>query len=294
MEFDFDRDLKHAIDTVLSRFGIKNSLNKEVRELMLDYLTIREKLVQPKPRTIFIAPQLATKLPTHQKQKEIAHISDLLATGGDVNMFQNNKLFQTRFHDHLVYEWWIYHFHLSLNKDKKGFYKRTNELLFVYIEDNRAILIDTDTHREGVFAEVKWLEILNDHFPDVLEKQKDSVIQIVDPVIDSVQRQRLWDGGVTLGVTSVRNVCYWSKGIGRMTSGHSSIAVKTSHELLRWLIDTKEAFSKYGTDICAHLSIDPATTRFKMRFGKKTLEVVDDNTSYILLTYPERIQVNET
>lgn len=292
MEFNFDEDLKQDIHRILSIYGIKNTLKKELHESMLDFLVIREKLVSTVRRQVHISPVLEAKLAAHPKKKEILYIAGALDAGTNVNFFQSKRLLQPKFHDHLVYAWGIYHFHLSLKKDSKtGFLEKTNELLFVYVDDHRAILLDTDKHSPGIFADVKWLEILIDHYPDVLAKQKDSTMTVVHPIVSSLERQALWDKGYTLDPTMVRGACYWSKGVGRATSRHSNMMVKNSHAVQRWVYDITQQLNSDGAVICNDLGLPFDSSILKLRFGTTNLEVYEVNSKKVVLQYRNLFQL---
>jgi len=294
MKFNFDEDLKHDVHRIFNIYGIRSSPNKASREAILDFLTIREKLISAAKREVHISPLLKAKLDTHPKKKEILYIQKALVEGVNVNFFQSKRLFQPKFHDHLVYEWSIHHFHLSLIKDTKTrFVKQVDDLLFVYIDDHRAILLDTEKHKKGIFADVKWLEILHDYFPDVLAQQRDSNIQLVEPTVNNVERQALWDNGITLSPTMVRGVAYWSKGIGRTTSRHSSKVVLNTNEVLRWLHHINERFGTDGAVICDHFGLPYNSSIFRLRFGPTNLEVYEENSRRVILQYRDTLNIKK-
>jgi hypothetical protein len=229
MNFDFELDLKNVLHTEFDIYQIRLPIRKSIRECLLDYLTVRKKLVYPKRRTVFLNPQLASELALHPQKKEIKIIENSLKVGRDVNFFQNKRLFQTNFHDHLCYEWNIFHFHLSLEKERKSqFYKQVKQLLYVYINDEQAILLGTDNHTKGSFGDTKWLEILHDHFPEILAPFKNDSIKEIYPSVNSIDRQTLWDKGYTLAMTNIRGNIYHNPGVGRVTTGHSLMVFKVS------------------------------------------------------------------
>jgi len=283
----FENSLKQGMHLMFSDMGVKIPIRKDLDEMLLDYLTVHKKVVHIKPRQVFISPDLEAKLTTHSKRDEIAHLKRLLTIGRNVNFFQSKKLFQTRFHDHLLYEWNIFHFHLSTQLEKGSkFVKQTNQLLFVYIDDNQAILLDTQNHTEGIFADEKWLEILDNYYPHILEPFIDTDIIDISPNVNAVQRQNLWNKGLTFGMTKVNGKIFHSPGIGRATSGHSIIVTKSKNEILRWLHQLTVHFDSRLNEICNPFGFEVNTATFNLRFGDVTLEVVETKSNIILLTYP--------
>ena len=284
---DFENDLKQAMYSAFVDLGIKIPIRSKLDEMLLDYLTIRKKVIQPKPRIVLTSPNIEKTLLSHSKRKEVDRLKKLFIEGKNVNFFQSKKLFQTNFHDHLLYEWNIFHFHLS-NEFERGskFIKRTNQLLFAYIEDAQVIFLDIENHKKGIFADTKWLEILHNYFPKVLEPFKDCDIEDVSPSISSVERQTLWDKGYTLGITKINGTVYHSMGIGRAVTGHSILVRKQKNEILRWIYYLNDYFEIKEDKICSEFNIDKSNTEFKLQFGKTTLEIIEKKSNKILLTYP--------
>ncbi len=287
MKFDFENDLKNELIEGLLHYEVKVEPYEDINDYIIDYLTIMKKAIRPQPRKVTYNPDFLLRLDKHPKQKEIKYLAELFSKGSDVNYFQSKTLFLTRFHDHLSYEWNIFHFHLSLEKEGK-FARRTDALLFVYLTDDEAIFLDTDTHREGVFGETKWQEILHDHFYHILEPFYDPEITDISPEIKTgAERQMIWNKGLTLGMTKIRGKIFHSPGIGRSTSRHSMLVTKQTIEVYRWLRSMEEQFKTHWPWVCYMCNFNPENTFFKLRFGKTTLEIYESTTGQKLLTYPE-------
>jgi hypothetical protein len=290
---DFETDLKNEMHNAFSYLGLRIPIKRRIDEMLLDYLTIHKKIVRPRKRKILTNPELADKLTTHDKRKEIEIIRSRLETGKDVNFFQSKKLFQSQFHDHLLYEWNIFHFHLSMEKEKKSnFVKQTDQLLFVYIDNDTAILLDSENHRPGIFGDEKWLRLIDNYFPEILEPYINEGIVNVYPELKPIDRQKFWDYGYSLGFTKVNGKIVSSPGVGRTTSGHSMLVVKTHNEILRWLFTLNEHFEKYYREICEAFEINPDNAKYKLAFGEGTLELIEVTTKISILTYPNIFNVS--
>lgn len=290
-------DLKNEMHKAFSPWGLKIPIRQKVDEMLLDYLTIHKKIIPPRKREVLISPELRDKLPSHNKAKEVEIIKNRLENGNDVNFFQSKRLFQTQFHDHLLYEWNVFHFHLSTQRDKKSnFVRQTDQLLFVYIDDTTAILLDIENHRPGVFADDKWLSLIDHHFPEKLASYIHQDIVTIHPNLNPIDRQKFWDYGYSLGFTKVNGKIISSPGIGRTTSGHSMLVVKTHNEILRWLFVLTEHFEKYYEGICEAFEVNPDNARYKLAFGIGTLELFEETTKKTILTYPNifNVTVDET
>jgi len=291
VKINFERDLKQELHFAIKSLGIKISKEKKLSEILLDYLTIHKKFISAKKRTVLINPDFEPKINTHKKRREIELIKEYLIQGANVNKFQSKRLIQTKFHDHLLYAWNIYHLHLSTKKDKKSnFVEQVNELLFVYITDDKAILLDVVRHYKGIFASPKWLEILHDYFPDTIKGYKDSSIKDVYPKVSNTERQIFWDKGYTIGMTKIRDSVYHSPGCGRTTSGHSMIVIKSLNEILRWIHTIQNQFENNIQEIIGAFNLKIEKTKFCLRIGMMTLEIFEINTETVLLEYPSIFQ----
>jgi hypothetical protein len=291
IKFDFESDLRKAIQNEYAYLGVKINSSKSLDEMLTDYLTIHFKLVQPICRKVRVSTPLMEKLILHPKARAVQIIKQRLEKGLCVNLFQSKRLLQSDFHDHLLSEWHLYHFHLSTEVEyKERFFKKTIDLLFAYIDNSQAVLLDIEKHKDGIFADEKWLEILDDEFPEILEKYVDTEIKEIYPKLSSEERQALWDKGFSFGMTKVNGKVIHSPGIGRTTSGHSLNVSKTSMEIIRWIYSIKIQFSQYGEDICRLFGLSPHETQFIVQFGNPTLSVVDKRTKTKVLTFPNLFQ----
>lgn len=288
---DFENDLISELHRVFRKWDVRWSKDADLRRLLTDYFTLFLKLIEPKPRNVKLSKHLLAKLNSQPKSKEVLYLKDLMERGANVNGFLSKKVLQTNFHDHLCNEWFIYHFHLSLKTDRKtGFVKQVNDLLFVYITDEQALFLDVDKHREGIFGDVKWLEILIDDFPEVM-KPFESHWSGVSPDPSSKDRQLLWDKGYTLGATRVRDKVYFSPGVGRSTSGHSIMVSQNTNAVFRWLWQITEQFETSYELICEKLAVEPDKAKFALQFGERTFEIIERTTNTLVLEYREVVDI---
>lgn len=291
IQFDFETDLKLQMHELFAEYGYRIPYRNDLREMVTEYLTIHKKFIHIRPRTVLINPELVDKLPTHPKQKEILIVQQMLEKGGNINVFQSKRLFQPRFHDHLLYEWNIAHFHLSLERETKhGFVKQTDQLLFVYIDERTAVLLDTAKHEKGIFASTKWQEILDHHFPQILQPFIDAIITKVYPEVDAVDRQTLWDKGYTLGMTEINGKVIHSPGIGRSTSGHSMVVMKTVNELILWMNDVTTACKEQFEQLAATFGLDPENTKLKLVFSE-SIDILDMHSRQKLISFPNSLHL---
>lgn len=262
--FDFQNDLREAILELARKMGIKITHNMSLQDVLLDYLTVFHKIIPVKQRTVFICPQLFCEILTHPKSKEIETIIDIAQRGGNLNSFQNKRLLQSKFHDHMITEWNIYHFHLSLELDKKsGFVKQVNALLFAYIDEDNIVFLGTETHKDDVFGNIKWLTLLHDNFPQLIRRYKLNV-ENVYPHLSAKDRQRLWNYGHTTFMTKVGDSVYYSPNIGRTMDGRNLMVMRKVISILDWIDSVQKQLSENYELVCMKFNIQVAEARFKV------------------------------
>lgn len=285
---EFEHDLKLQMHTMFSFIGVKIPIKSDLHEMLLDYLTIYKKYVNQKSRQVFITPELEKKLAQYPKRRIVYYLKKLLEEGGNINIFQSKRLFQSKFHDHLLYEWNIYHFHLSHEFEKKNiFVKQTDIMLFAYIDDYQAVFLDIEKHKPGIFADEKWLELLDINYPEILKKYHAKDIVEISPRLNPSERQMMWDKGYTIGMTKVNGKVFHSPGIGRTTSGHSLEVTMQADKIQSWIFEIKGQFQELREQICREFKLIPEISEFKLRFGDVSLEVIEVRTGVILLAYPQ-------
>lgn len=284
---DFENDLRFEIKHISDKIGIKVNSSDKLDKILRDYLTVRFKLIAAKQREIRFSPDLLNNLVNHPQKNVIEHIREVAKKGGNLNIFQSKRLLQSGFHDHLMSEWNIFHFHLSMKLDKKTkFVKQVDSLLFAYIDDRQIIFLGTDKHREGIFADTKWITVLHDYFPDVIEKYKDNEIMEISPQITAEERQTLWNKGYTIGMTKVRDVVYHNPGIGRTTSGHSMSVIQSTNNILRWIYKINKQIDDSINELCEYLNINSERAIFKIRI-RDTMELIELTSNIKILDYPQ-------
>lgn len=294
MNFDFENDFRVGIYKDFDLLGVKYQNSTDFDRLLIDYFTILKKIIFPIKRKVIVSPTLLLKLEDHPKKKEIFHVKILFEKGYNVNCFQNKRLFQTNFHDHLVYEWNIYHLHLSIDRYKNtSFVKQVKQLLFVFITDYEAIFLDTDNHVEGTFADPKWIEILHDYFPEFIVKNKMDHINDIKPILTPKERQVLWDKGYSTSFMKIRNTIYCSFGIARSTTGHANEVVNQSNEIQRWLFYVKDQFHKLYFRICKTIDVDADKAKFKLTINSGVFEIIELVSQRKILKFNEYIDENK-
>jgi hypothetical protein len=246
---------------------------------LLNIFTIQEKYIFGFQREIKISSELKQKLLTLTNENKAVHfLLYALRNGLNVNPFQSRDLFNYRFHDKLIYDWSIFHFHLSIENEPDGFFtKRTKKVLFVYIDKEKALFLDIEKHERphNIFAEKKWLEIIDNNWKDILNYASKDIIEISHR-FTTVERKQLRNANVNEGILEVNGKFVHSPGLGHMSSGHSAKAMMRFNAFHRWLFKVSD-----------HITNTEGIFRddFELVFDNGGPKIIHKNSGNILAKY---------
>ena len=176
----------------------------------------------------------------------------LLTKGLDVNQFQSTDLFNYRVHDQLIYDWSIYHLHLSVRKTKYlYFFDRTKQVLFAFIDKERALFLDIDEHPpKDIFADKKLLEILDRNWNGIL-KEADGVVGLTQNINKS-DRFKLRKMGINEGIIEVNGKFVFPPGIGFASNRISTENVLKLNSFNRWVEKNTKFLNEHRSLIDQH------------------------------------------
>jgi hypothetical protein len=279
-DFDFRDDLKNEISEILNDSGLKISLDQNIHKILIDFFNLNSKILEPKKRNVYIVPEFEEKIKVHYKKLEIQTIIQLASDGGNLNCFQTHKIIQSKQIDHLSNEWNIFHFHLSLEPDKKPkFVKRGNLLLFAYVDEKNIIFLGLDKHKDS-FSDIKWLEILEKNYPHVMKKFLALDLPSVGQNFTTADREKMWKSGLSSGFMNINGKTYLCPGIGKVTSGYSIGVIKQSNDILNWITHIEDIIKKEKD------FFDNKLVNLKLRFGEKTMEIYEKENGNTFFEFP--------
>jgi hypothetical protein len=132
--------------------------------LMIDYRTWRGRFVRPGPRKVHRSFEMNKSLRSARHAGVLVEIEAKLIAGEDINghlstrienalgadVSPSESLQKRRDRDLLLAEWGIHHLHLSTraHKRKRGFFERTDDVLFAVFQDSDAYLLGIYRHPE--------------------------------------------------------------------------------------------------------------------------------------------------
>lgn len=193
----------------------------------------------------------------------------------------------------MMTEWNIYHFHLSLEPDKRScFVKQVNALLFAYIDDDNIVFLGTGTHKDGIFGESKWWMLIHDNFPEVIAKYKTDAKDVY-PSLTAKERQSLWNAGISTFMIKVRDTVYYSPNLGRMTSGHNMMVIRQTMAILDWIDSISKQLEEHYDMICKALKVKSVNAQFKVLIHEGTLILAEMSTKQQVLKIYEGFDLSK-
>jgi hypothetical protein len=285
---NFEADLIENIISILKAHGIRCS-KTSFHDSLLDYLTYCKKFIPIQQRVAYFSTNVQNDSIGNRNEAYQA-IVHRAKTGGDLNCYQSESLKEVKFHDYLLYTWHIHHFHLSTRANIKNpyFKKRTNGLLFAYVNLNSIYFLGFDVHREGVFADEKWLSIIQTNWPELLEEYKREHITELSFATTPKERQTLWSRGYTTGSTNVNGIVYNDTGVGIMASGHSLETVLQVDRVQRWIYQVTCQYIANKDSIHREISKKFLVPVEKIAITariKDTIEIYDRLTGQVIFAY---------
>lgn len=279
-KFDFHNDLKNEISEILNESGLQISLEQNIHKILIDFFNLKSKILEPKKRNVFIVSDLEEQINLHQKKIEIQAIIQLAIEGGNLNCFQTDKIIQSKQIDHLSNEWNIFHFHLSLEYDKKPkFVKRGDLLLFAYIDEKNIIFLGLAKHKDS-FSNIKWLEILEKNYPHIMAKFLAPDLPSVEQNFTTSDRDKMWKSGISSCFMNINGKTYLSPGIGKVTSGHNINIIVQSNNVLNWITQLEDYIRK------ENYFFDNNLVNLRLRIGEKTIEIYEKETGHTFFKFP--------
>ncbi|WP_332402927.1 hypothetical protein [Vibrio metschnikovii] len=294
MNFDFLSDLADELQRLLQEAGLTVPTYEQLRlqdkrseelkmkiqhydisNLLLHFFTVYSRRVPVIRWNVHISSKL-------EGRNEISEIAQKLENGQDINGLLSNKvkkLNQVKHADLLRSEWGIYHLHFKES--------RSEELLFVYLNENNAYLIDILKHEKADGSVVTWtntdlIQIMHDNWPHVIE----SYIYKTDcstPVLTTEQRRTLRKNAANTNVVVSDGTEYMPLGGGFSSSKHPAHAVFQSVSMLRIVKQLQVLVKDNYPDIKQALVEYTSTPHLKLKLDDDFQLLVVESEKGILL-----------
>lgn len=178
------------------------SLSKD--ELFINYFNSLDKLTNKNPSKVFLSKEIENNQFFINNIETINKIKQNFEDGNNIELNKRLSKRSTIAHeqDLLLNNWKIHHFHLG-DTIENNFYQRTNELLFVKIEDNITYFLDIKEHNN--FSSIDFLKIIHNNWSNIIEHYLIKDIINIEPKPSESEIMELWKNGIQHAVTFIDN-----------------------------------------------------------------------------------------
>lgn len=165
---NFQNDLKQLLLEDLKKNGYEIPSTATLFEVVRVHKDLRNRIIQPRPRTVHLSREFQSKLPSLPNLSSIKSILRKASVGEDLNPYQSKRLRDFDYQDELLNDWGVHHLHTSDKVGKGGFNERTSLLLFIVVREKDLYVLDAKDHAPSAdaFANLNLLEIIKENWGD--------------------------------------------------------------------------------------------------------------------------------
>lgn len=167
MNIDFVRDAKELFKRCLEARGVIIKHDDPI----ISWYIYHERIIPAFRREVvkargFSCPPLFTE--------KLKRLETEIENGANLDSYLSRSIMDCSKDDLMLYDWGIYHLHISDELDTKkfdGFMERSDLLLYVLFDDNKVYFIKTINHKgeNNMWTKKECLEVINDNWPHLLE-----------------------------------------------------------------------------------------------------------------------------
>lgn len=226
---DIDIDLCNDMEGIArDKLIVKQYDKDEVRALSNPLKTLIEHNMASIPvRRWKVVHSKELRCPNDYK-KALEKLTRKFEMGEDVNPFLSTRRDKTDMKDSLLYDWGIYHLHLTNQYNENGHPKRSDYLLFVFYKDEKVYFIQIYPHHPNPFVKEELLRTIAHNWPDLLSKCCLGNGCLIETVTDE-NRAFLRKNGA-LSLVEIDGKLYFSPGGGYASDSSSVRAVREADD----------------------------------------------------------------
>lgn len=223
LDIDLVEDFKTIIYNDLIRAGYKG-VKKDAA--IFQYYNLMKRRVPKRPRKVlhskeFICPE--------EYKIALSEFEEKVKVGADLTPFLTEKLQEADYHDLLLNDWNIHHFHLSRRFRDDGLVARSNYLIFARVTADIVYMIQIYDHNaEDVFSQKEMIRILRDNWPETIDRYHIHGARELSEHYNDHEYGMIREGGMQTFVELGENEVYGLMGGGYASNGASLEVVQQS------------------------------------------------------------------
>jgi len=277
-----DSDLRSMIEADFDGLGSDYAFPQK----LVDWLHFKARQIPVRPRQVAMSDQVRVK---QGQYTAIGRIVENLVSGANMEPWLSGSVQRLKEHpkaDLLFNDWKITHFHIGNVFVARNKVRRTRNLLFAYITDQRAVLLDIQPH--GTWTMQSMLEILLEVSPSDMEKSELMGVLPPDSALTADEIYEMRQAGMTAPVVIAGRV-FSPPGLGISTSGHSVRLTNYAADLLNFGSNTTEKISNNQLPVALMRAISVnlgQPVRLGLRMDKGQFVLYDKNRNMDLYSMP--------
>ena len=234
MNIDFVRDAKELFRRRLEAMGV---IVKHDNDPIISWYIYRGRTIPISRRKVvkakgFSFPPLFTE--------KLKSLETKIENGANLASYLSRSIMNCSKDDLMLYDWGIYHLHISDNLDTKksdGFMERSDLLLYALFNNDKVYFIKTINHKgeNNMWTKKECLEIINDNWPHLLEPYVMKGVAEEQQYISDDERSALRKNHVNTFVTLNNGVVIMPPNMGFMCDGTPIKAVYDADNLKKQL-----------------------------------------------------------
>lgn len=234
MNIDFVRDAKELFRRRLEAMGV---IVKHDDDPIISWYIYSERRIPISQRKVvkakgFSCPPLF--------KKKLKKLEKDIEKGVNLISYLSRSVMDCSKDDLMLYDWGIYHLHVSDNLDTKksdGFMERSDLLVYALFNNDKAYFVKTINHKgeNNMWTKKECLEIINDNWPHLLEPYVMKGVAEEQQYISDDERSALRKNHVNTFITLNNGVAIMPPNMGFMCDGTPIKAVYDADNLKKQL-----------------------------------------------------------
>lgn len=223
VEIDLVADLQNHSERIIKNNGFKCGDNEDWIRL---YFNMQKRVISLIPRTVIKSKEFVC--PT-EYEYALEEIEDKIKNGNSIIPYMSDKILDLNYRDRLLYDWNIYHLHLSRRQRPDGFIKRSDYELFIYVTDDTVYFIQIYPHsKKHLYSTQEMVAIIHKNWPNLISRYKIKGVLCGTEQITDERYDMLRKNGISTFVDLGNGTLYMSFGGGYATNGSSLEVTRNS------------------------------------------------------------------
>ena len=236
------------------------------------YYDVALRIITSKPRRIKKTKEFCC--PAGYEHK-LQCIENAVAKGVNLGSFMTKRMLNAAYQDKMLFDWGIYHFHLSdtIDAKDKRFMARSGQLLIAYkdfYDDDTIYFITIVSHQKiNLWTTQDFIRSLADNWPDMMEKYRMQGVTATDFAVTDGEYATLRSANINSSIDLGDGRVYISPNLGLTAAGTSLraqfelITMIRHARLLEEQIQTKSAEIIYKINEYAETTLNDITLRLQ-------------------------------